>query len=106
MKNRLMTMLGFAKKSGNLLSGEGITLENIKKNKVKVVILANDASENTAKRIKDKAGYRGIPVVELLTREELGKAIGGQERVVVSITDLKFAQSILVIVGGNRHGEN
>lgn len=101
-----MTMLGFAKKSGNLLSGEGITLESIKKNKAKVVVLANDASENTAKRIKDKASYRNIPVIELLNRKELGQAIGVQERVVVSIADPKFAQSILVTVGGNRHGEN
>lgn len=101
-----MTLLGFAKKAGKLASGEGITLENIKNKKALIVILASDASENTSKRIKDKARYRGIPVVEDLTRQELGKAIGVGDRVVVSITDKGFADSIRTIIGGNMHEEN
>ena len=64
MKNKLMSMLGFAKKAGKLSSGEGITLENIKRDKALVVILANDASQNTAKRITDKSNYINILVVE------------------------------------------
>lgn len=106
MKNKLMTMLGFAKKAGKLLSGEGITLENIKKEKALVVILANDAAENTAKRIKDKASYRDILVIESLTRKEIGQATGVGDRVVVSITDKGFADSIKTIVGGNMHEKN
>lgn len=105
-KNKLMNMLGFAKKAGKISSGEGITLENIKKDKALVVVLANDASENTSKRIKDKASYRNIEVIQLLNRKELGRAIGVDERVVISITDKGFAQSIKTIVGGNLHGEN
>lgn len=105
-KNKLMNILGFAKKAGKISSGEGITLENIKKDKALVVVLANDASENTSKRIKDKASYRNIEVIQLLNRKELGRAIGVDERVVISITDKGFAQSIKTIVGGNLHGEN
>lgn len=95
-----MTMLGFAKKAGKLASGEGITLESIKKGKAQVVVLALDASENTAKRIKDKANYRNIPVIEVLDRKEIGKAIGVDERVVVAILDTGFANSIKKIFGG------
>lgn len=106
MKNKLMSMLGFAKKAGKLSSGEGITLENIKRGKALVVILANDASQNTAKRIKDKASYRNILVVEELNRKEIGLATGVAERVVVSITDDNFAKSIKTILGGSMDGEN
>lgn len=106
MKSKLMTMLGFAKKSGKLSSGEGITLENIKKNKALVVVLASDASDNTAKRIKDKAKYRDILVTEMLSRKEIGQATGVGERVVVSITDQDFANSIKTILGGSMHEEN
>lgn len=95
-----MTMLGFAKKAGKISSGEGITLDNIKSNRAKIVILANDASDNTAKRIKDKSKYRNITVIEVLDRYEIGRAIGQQERVVVSITDKGFSESIQKIVGG------
>lgn len=106
MKNKLMTMLGFAKKAGKIASGEGITLENIKKNKALVVVLATDASPATAKRIKDKAAYRNIMVVEFLNRKEIGKAIGVDERVVISVIDQGFANSIKTITGGNMHEEN
>ncbi len=106
MKNKLMTMLGFAKKAGKLSSGEGITLENIKNNKALLVILASDASDNTAKRIRDKAAYRNIMVVEELNRKEIGTATGVGDRVVVSITDDNFARSIKAILGGNVDGKN
>ncbi len=106
MKAKLMTMLGFAKKAGKLMSGEGIVLDSIKRNQARVVILAKDASENTAKRIKDKAGYRNIKVIDLLNRTEIGQAIGVGDRVAVSVADEGFAKSILTIVGGNMHGEN
>lgn len=100
MKNKLMSMIGFAKKAGKIASGEGISLENIKKNKAKLVVLANDASENTAKRILDKAKYRNIAVLRILNRKEIGKAIGSEDRVVISITDKQFAESIKKIAGG------
>lgn len=99
-------MIGFAKKAGKTASGEGISLENIKSGKAKLVILASDASENTAKRIRDKSKNRNISVIEILDRKELGKAIGTEERVVVSILDKGFADSIKTIVGGSMHGEN
>ena len=95
-----MNMIGFAKKAGKIASGEGITLENIKKNRTKLVILAKDASENTSKRIKDKAKYRDIAFIEILDRKELGKAIGNEERVVISIIDKNFSESIKMIAGG------
>ena len=85
MKQKIKTMLGFAKKAGKITSGEGITLENLKNGRVKLVILASDASANTSKRIK---------------------AMGGEERVVVGITDRGFADSIKKIVGGEQHGKD
>ncbi len=106
MKQKIMTMLGFAKKSGKITSGEGITLENLKNGRVRLVVLATDASLNTAKRIKDKSSYRNIQVVECLDRYEIGKAIGIDERVVVGITDKGFADSIKKIVGGEQHGKD
>lgn len=95
-----MSMLGFAKKAGKIASGEGISLENIKKNKAKLIILANDASENTSKRIKDKAKYRNIEVIDILNRKEIGKAIGSEDRVVISVLDKGFAESLKKIMGG------
>lgn len=104
MKNKLIAYLGFAKKSGKLSSGEQIALEKIKESKAKIVFLASDASQNTAKRIRDKAGYRGIRVCEKLNRQELGKAIGQEERVVVCINDRGFAAAICKVLEGEQDG--
>lgn len=99
-KNKLLTLIGFAYKSRKLVSGEGITLEQIKRSKVKLVFLSCDASENTAKRIRDKASARGIAVCECFDRYEMGQAIGKEERVVIGITDWHFVSSMLRLLGG------
>lgn len=99
-KNKILTLVGFAYKSRKMVSGEGITLEHIKKEKVRLVFLSKDASDNTAKRIKDKAASRDIPVCEFFDRYEMGKAIGKEERVVIGITDKNFANSMLTLLGG------
>lgn len=105
-QNKILTLLGFAYKSNNLISGEGITLENIKKNRVKLVFLASDASDNTAKRIMDKSSYRDIPVCREFDRFQIGQAIGKPERIVAGITDNDFANSILKLLGGGAFAKN
>ena len=89
-----------------MISEERITLEAIKKNKVKLVFLASDASENTRKRIKDKCSYRDIPVSEELDRLQIGNAIGKDERVVIGITDEGFSQSMLKLLGGGAYAKD
>ncbi|CBH21811.1 Ribosomal protein [Acetoanaerobium sticklandii] len=104
--SKVLTLIGFAYKSRKMVSGEGITLEAIKKNKVKLVFLASDASENTRKRIKDKCSYRDIPVSEELDRQQIGNAIGKDERVVIGITDEGFSQSMLKLLGGGAYAKD
>lgn len=105
-KEKILTLIGFAYKSRNLVSGEGITLEYIKSNKVKIVFIANDASENTRKRISDKCKFRSIELIDIFTRFEIGKAIGKDERVVLGITDENFANSIKKLLGGGAYAKN
>ena len=104
--SKVLTLIGFAYKSRKMVSGEGITLEAIKKSKVKLVFLASDASENTRKRIKDKCSYRDIPVSEELDRLQIGNAIGKDERVVIGITDEGFSQSMLKLLGGGAYAKD
>ena len=106
MKNKVLTLIGFAKKCGKAFSGEEITLEKIKSKKAKIVFIASDASGNTAKRLRDKANYRGIVICDIFSRDELGKAIGEQERVSICINDKGFAKAIMELLGGENYGEN
>ena len=60
----------------NLVSGEFQTLEAIRKGSAMLVIIAEDASDNTRKLFADKCSWYEVPVIYYGTKESLGRAIG------------------------------
>ena len=93
--DKLISLVGFAMKSRNLISGESLVVQSIQSNKAKVVLLAVDASKNTEKKITDKCQYYNVPIIKKFNRTTLGHAIGKDERVVIAITDDGFAKSMM-----------
>ena len=67
-----------------------------KKDMIRVV--ANDASDNTAKLITDKCKSYKVPFRKFGNRNELGIALGKGERVNVGITDPGFAKKLLSMI--------
>ena len=65
----------------------------LRKGRVSVVIVAEDASENALARLGSEV--RGIPRVRLGTREILGKAIGRGEVALAGITDRDLADRLI-----------
>lgn len=90
---KIYSFLGLATRSGNIVSGESTLLE-LKKGKVKLVIVADDASNNTKKLYKDKSSYRNIPYVYFSTKLQLGLSIGKAPRAVIGIKNDSFAKKI------------
>lgn len=97
---KIKRLLGLAMRSRNLVAGEYISLDNIKRSKAKLVIISEDISENTKKRIINKCNYRKIPFVSLFDRNELGNILGKEMAVVVAVTDKNFAEGIINELGG------
>jgi ribosomal protein L7Ae-like RNA K-turn-binding protein len=81
-------------RAGKLKSGEFAVLEAVRHNKAKLVIISEDASDNTKKMFSDKCSYYNVPVEFFGDKEELGHAIGKEVRTSLAITDDGFAQSI------------
>ena len=54
-QNKVYSLLGIAMRGRNLVSGEFQTLEAVKKGSAALVIIAEDASDNTAKKFSDKS---------------------------------------------------
>lgn len=79
----------------NLVSGEHQTLEAVKKGSAMLVIIAEDASDNTRKRFSDKCTFYEVPVFRYGTREELGRAIGKDMRSSVCVCDEGLANVII-----------
>lgn len=66
--------------------------EGIKKNKVKLVVVAEDTSEKSKKNIRYVCTNHGIDVIELSTIEELSQAIGKNHKAILGITDINFTK--------------
>ncbi len=47
---KFLNLLGLAMRAGKLVTGEELTLKDIRANKAKFVFVAQDASENTRKK--------------------------------------------------------
>ena len=87
--------LGMAQKAGKAASGDVAVRGALKSGKAKLLVLAEDAAPNSKKELRYLAEQAGVPVVELLTRAELGYAIGKAQRAAIAIIDNNFANMLL-----------
>ena len=96
MKNNpVYSLLGIAKAGRNLVSGEFSTENAIRGNKAFLVIVANDASDNTKKKFRDSTTYYHVPFYIFGTKDELGHAIGCMERASIALTDEGLSKSLI-----------
>lgn len=94
-QNKILSLLGIAMRGRNLVSGEFQTLEAIKKGSAMLVIIAEDASDNTRKLFTDKSTFYEVPVISYGTKESLGRAIGKDLRAAVGVCDAGLADAII-----------
>lgn len=94
-QNRIYSLMGLAMKGRNLVSGETQTLEAVRKGSASLVVIAEDASDNTRKLFTDKCSYYNVPVFLWGTKESLGRAIGKDMRSSVGICDAGLANSLM-----------
>lgn len=92
--NKVLGMLGLAKRAGKVSTGAFVCGNMIKSRKARLVVLAEDASSNTKKSIADSCRYYNIKLIEFSDMAGLGHATGGGERAVVSVNDDNFAKAI------------
>lgn len=95
MNERVLGLLGLALRAGKLTAGQEPALKLIRRGKAKLILLAEDASDNTKKVFYDKGKYYGVPVLEKGSMDQLGKALGKGQRAVVAVSDEGFAKSML-----------
>ena len=94
-QNKVLSTLGLAARGRNVVSGELQTLDAIKDGSAMLVIVAEDASENTRKLFTDKCSFYQVPLKLYGTREELGRVIGKDMRSSLAIVNAGLAQSVI-----------
>ncbi|MGI6731366.1 MAG: L7Ae/L30e/S12e/Gadd45 family ribosomal protein [Anaerovoracaceae bacterium] len=93
MRRKIDSYLGFARKSRNLITGYNACISSIKK--IKLLIIAEDISENTIKKLRKLAKDHGVTLRIYGKKDDLSKSTGSIERGVYGITDENFAIAIL-----------
>ena len=102
MTDKIYGLLGLCQRAGKCKSGEFAMEKSIKSGKSFLVIIPEDASDNTKKKFKNMTTYRSVPYQELGTKETLGHQLGRSERSSISIEDQGFAQAMIKYIdGGN-----
>ncbi|MBE5928449.1 MAG: 50S ribosomal protein L7ae [Lachnospiraceae bacterium] len=95
LRDKVLSYIGLAMKSGNISSGEFSTEKVVKNMTAFLVIIAKDASENTKKKFQNMCSFYEVPVYEYGTREELGHAIGKDYRAMLAIRDEGLAKAVI-----------
>lgn len=104
MIDRTYTFLGLIQKSGNLTTGTDAVEMDINKKKCKLLIISNDASENTKEKFEKLAKIHNVNYVYFGEKDELGLAIGKSSRTILSIKDENFAKGFLIKLKENNAG--
>ena len=97
-------MLGLARRAGKVVSGEFATEKAVKTGKAWAVLVAEDASENTKKMLRNMCDFYQVPFAVYEEKDALGHAIGQQMRASLALTDENFARTIMNMVNVNRDG--
>nr|WP_218097344.1 YlxQ family RNA-binding protein [Paenibacillus allorhizosphaerae] len=95
MNKNFFSNLGLAMRAGKVITGEEMVIQSVRGGEAKLVIVAEDASENTLKKINDKCSYYGVPLLLTGQREQLGDSIGKEARVAIAVTDAGFARMLM-----------
>ena len=85
-EDKIYSFLGLATRAGKIVSGDDSTLLELKKGNIKLVIVANDASDNTKKLFKDKENITEKIIYTVPLNLELYKQLPE----IVQIKDKKF----------------
>ncbi len=90
--DKILNNLGLCQRAGGIISGEEMVEEYVRQGKVYYIFLANDASNNTQKRVFDKAKYYNVEVDNSYSSLEISTAIGKSGRMVVGVTNSGFVK--------------
>ena len=93
--NKGLSLLGLAFRSGNLVSGEFAAREAVRKKTAALIIVANDASDNTKKKFRNMCEFYEVPIYFYKDKDTLGHAMGKEMRASLAVLDEGLAKGIL-----------
>jgi ribosomal protein L7Ae-like RNA K-turn-binding protein len=96
---KLLGMLGLARRAGKLAIGFSAVEKIVRRGEAPLIILASDMGPSQKHKISRWEPLRGT-LAEVLTGEELARAMGREKLSVVGVSDAAFVKGIQKLVAG------
>ena len=100
INNKILGLIGFAAKARNIFFGSDSVEERTNKNKLKLLIVAEDASERTKDKFIKLSKERNVPIIVGGNIEMLSKAIGKNNKAIIGIENVNLSNEIQKINNG------
>lgn len=97
---KLCGLIGIATKAGRIVSGTDACIEEMRKGKVNLVMVASDSSERTKYTFQQEAEKCHVTIYEVLSIEEMSKAMGKVNKAVIGVKDIGFSKKMISIING------
>ena len=93
-EGKIIGLLGLAQSAGCIAAGAMATERAILSGRCKLLLIAEDTAPDTVKRLESMTGQMNVPVSRVLTKQQLGTAIGKSQKAALAVTDIGFAGSL------------
>ena len=105
-RQKILNLVGLATKAGKTASGEFSTEKAVKSGKAHLVIVSEEASDNTKKMFTNMCTYYKVPLYFFGTKEELGHSMGREMRASAAVLDSGLAKALVKQLNQNGGGLN
>ena len=100
INKKILGLIGLSAKAGKISFGADSVETQIRKRKINLVIIAENSSERTKDKFKKLSEENDIPYIIVGEIDELSKAIGKSNKVIIGIKDLNLSKEIQKISNG------
>ena len=97
-KAKVLSYIGLATRARKSVSGEFSVENSVRKGKAKLVVVSEEASENTKKKIRSLCEYYKVPLYVACSSAELGSACGKEFRMSVAVEDEGLAAAAIRVL--------
>lgn len=94
-KKKVLNLIGLATKAGKTASGEFSTEKSVKGGNAYLVIVSEEASDNTKKMFTNMCTHYEVPICFFGKKEELGHSMGKENRASLAILDEGFSKAVV-----------
>lgn len=91
---KIIGLLGLAQRAGCIASGAMATERAMVSGQCRLLLVALDVAAETQKRLDAMTEQTHTPMIRVLSKQQLGTAVGKSPKAALAITDHGFASSL------------